>query len=755
MILVEIRPRGGKKQTIAVHPGVTVLRGLDPAARRTWATDLARALRGETSASLDVEVEVDGKKRPLSSDLVRELGLGDAASAVTVFAVDLPGAKPASAPAATPSDTPPAAAAAGEPGGDPVALEADLTAAEANVARLTAELAEAERAAASAADERISAGRGVPKDTAATVTAAEARLEAARAAAAAARRQLDAAEAAARSASEAASSKDTEGRDRLRQLQAERDRLEAARSELLGRMVENGDPGDPKPVEEALAALRRLRSVKPKPSPKAIELADRWAAAGAELKALPQPPQPPEWLVIPALAALQEARDALAIAEAGTSAPPVDPAKIEALDRAHREVLEAEQRTMKKGSRLNRRRLDAAHEAEQTALAALGVSTYGEYLQRIAPTLEDPSSGEDRVAAARAALADAEAVWEELHGGEASPEWTAAKERQAAVRTEALAMLDRDVEDDELEDALRSHLETVVDSDWAEQALLTALRGAGAAPAPGADVEAAAEQWLADAPALAEARQALEAELSELDGKLAAVEEQLAEHKADTFFGDDEPAAAAAGKGGGGGDGPLVALRRSAEEADAAEADAERSLRDAREAHAAAEAGQGKLAQLEAAADARRAEVDRVRKALEEATSARDAARSRATSAAEAATPRSASTKEAKPAPSKATGNAGNASNGRVDLSAVVGMEAEAYLLARVASLRGAPGGPLPLVIDGEAVAGLSEGAGRRVFRLLGRLAGTMQLVVLGDDGEIATWAEGLGDRAAVRDVAR
>jgi hypothetical protein len=101
------------------------------------------------------------------------------------------------------------------------------------------------------------------------------------------------------------------------------------------------------------------------------------------------------------------------------------------------------------------------------------------------------------------------------------------------------------------------------------------------------------------------------------------------------------------------------------------------------------------------------------------------------------------------PAPAKAAGN------GTVDLSAVVGMEAEAYLLARVASLRGAPGGPLPLVLDGEAVAGLPEAAGRRVYRLLGRLAGSMQVVVLGDDDAISTWAEGLGDRAAVRQVAR
>jgi hypothetical protein len=71
-----------------------------------------------------------------------------------------------------------------------------------------------------------------------------------------------------------------------------------------------------------------------------------------------------------------------------------------------------------------------------------------------------------------------------------------------------------------------------------------------------------------------------------------------------------------------------------------------------------------------------------------------------------------------------------------------------------VASLRGAAGGGLPLVLDGEAVAGLSDGAGRRVFRLLGRLGASMQVVVLGDDDKIATWAEGLGDQAAVRQAA-
>lgn len=754
MILVEIRPRGGAKQAIAVHPAVTVLRGLDPAARRTWATDLARVLKGETSASLDVEVEIDGRRQVLTPELVQQLGLGDAAAAVTVFAVDLPGAKATGGESAATAD---GTATSAEPVAattDVAELEAAVSEADARVRDVQVRLAAAERSATSASDELLAAGRHRDRGADADVRAAEARLETARAAAASARRELETAENVERTASAEASARWTEASNRVAQLQSELASLESERVSTLARMVGSGSPGDPRQVEEALAGLRRLRSVKPKPSPKAQELADRWANVLEQLGTLPQPPQPPEWLVTPALAALHEARAAVAEATSGLRPEEVDTEQVEALDRAHREVLEAEQRAMKKGSRLNRRRLDAAHEAEQAALGALGVKSYGEYLQRIAPALEGDGSSEDRLAIAQAALTDAEAVWEELHGGQASPEWTAVKEQQAEVRTEALAVLGRDVEDHELEDQLRNQLESVVDTEWAEQALATALRQAGAVAAPGGDLEAAAEAWLVDAPSLLAARQALETELSELDGRLAAVEEQLAEVQADVFFGDEPPTEET--KGGSGGAGteagkshPSEALRLAATEADGAEAEAEAALAVARRRQDANEQGEGRLRELEAAADAKRNEVDRLRAELAEAEAARATTRATVTAAAAAAaaatSPKAGKTAE----PARAAAAAPAA-----DLSGVVGMEAEAYLLARVASLRGAAGGPLPLVLDGDAVAGLSDGAGRRVFRLLGRLAGSMQIVVLGDDARIATWAEGLGDQAAVRQAA-
>jgi hypothetical protein len=719
VILVEIRPRGGrKKTTVAVHPRVTVLRGLDAAARRTWATDLGRALQGGTTASLDVEVEIGGRREVLTPQVAAELGLDNAGCEVTVFAVDLPGARPIEAPAPMPVVVE----------DDPETEKAETVHAEAAARADTAE-----RAASDAAAERAAVAASIDREAAAAVPRHEAAVEAARGATERARRALADVETRIRRVQEEWSADRAELRARSERLESERAKLEAARAELVVRMVETGDPGDPKPVEEALSGLRRLRSVKPKPSTRGIELADAWVEARQRLAALPAPPQPPEWLVTPALEALQEAREALAAAERGGEQLDVDPSDVEALERAHREVLETEQRAMKKGSRTNRRRLDSAHAVEQAALRVLGATSYGDYLQRIAPNIGGPStSNEDRLAAARAAVADAEAVWEELHGGQASPEWTEAKQQQAAVRNEALALIGSEVDDSELEDRLRTHLETVVDTGWAEQALSTALHRAGVVGLDDeADIEIEADRWLAGAPPAREARATLERELEELDTRLAVVEEQLTEQRANAPAGDDDDEEPTPNSIDG--SATLPELRAAVATAERAEDDAEAGLEAARARVVASDEAQTRLAALERAAAERGREADERRAEVTAAESALAARR------------------DARESPS--AGRAG--ANGSVDLSGVVGMEAEAYLLARVAALRGAAGGPLPLVLDAGVLDGLSERASKRVFRLLGRLADSMQLVVLGDDGEIANWAKGLGDRAAVRSVAR
>jgi hypothetical protein len=82
-------------------------------------------------------------------------------------------------------------------------------------------------------------------------------------------------------------------------------------------------------------------------------------------------------------------------------------------------------------------------------------------------------------------------------------------------------------------------------------------------------------------------------------------------------------------------------------------------------------------------------------------------------------------------------------------------MEAQVYVVARLAALRGAPGGPLPFVLDAQVADGLAPAAAKRLLGLLERVAPTMQVLVLGDEGPIATWANDLGDQAAVRALAR
>lgn len=730
MIVGVIRIDGGDAVEL-LHPGVTHVQGLDAGARRAWADALTRALSGNDTGAfpieVEVEVELEGRRQPLTAALAKSLAVGDAARSVVVVAADLPGATPKPEPLV----------AVATPAADDLAgLEAEVATAEARVAQLRNERAAADRSATEAVDAFMTANRRVDKDADTALGKAEERHATAVAALADAKQALADAEVAARSHADTERS----SRDQLSALRAERTRLETDRTGLVARMVAVGDPGDPAPVEAALAALRRLRQVKPKPSTQAVALADRWSEAVARLGALPQPPQPPEWLVIPALAALHEAKDAVAATKANAEPVKIDPAKIEALDRAHREVLEAEQRSMRKGSRMHRRRLDAAHAAEQEALASLGVRSYGEYLQRMAPGA-DPGGGPDRLAAAEAGLADAEAVWEELHGGQASPEWTEAKEAQASIRLEAHALLGRDVDDRQLEAELRSHVEAVVETGWAEQELSTALQQAGVATDAGDDLEVAADRWLAESPGSREERAVLAEQLDGLDTRLATVEAELAESQSDAFFGQSETGESA----GAGNDDVLRRLTDAVASAERHVLEAERAVATAREGLAASDHEQGRIAGLEADADARRRAVDELAAQLHDA---------------EADLERVRSTSEPRPDPGKSGDSGpsvvaeGSAEPG-FDLSAVVGMEAEAYLLARVAALRGASAGPLPLVVDVDAVAGLSDGAARRVLRLLGRLSSSMQIVVLGDDDKVATWAEGLGDQAAVRAVAR
>lgn len=680
-----------------------------------------------------------------------------------------PGSSSSAGGSAATSSAAPAGSTAVDVAGAAVAATRAVADAERAVADARAALAAAEETNRAAQQRLAEASVPVDEESAEAIAQAEARLEIAQAGAASARRSLeDARSAASKTAADrraAAGKAEADHQAQLEALAAEQADVAADRRTLTARIAELGPAPEPKPVEEALAGLRRLRDAKPQPSPHAISLADRWVKVRARLAELPAPPAPPDWLVIPAMAALNEARAAVAEAESAKVTRP-DPAKVDALEAAHRSVLEAEQRTMTKASRANRKRLEQVQAIEREALTAIGATTYGDYLQRIAT---GASGADARIDAARAALSDAEAVWEELHGGAVSPEYTEAKGEEASVRAEALSLLGVDeVDDDELEGRLRGHLETVVDTSWASDSLAKALRAQRVEP--GDDVEADAAAFLASVPAKLAEREALDRELLSLDERLRAIDIETEERKADSFFGADPAAASAAtsgstkaGDAGAGDDaagvgareadaaGSLDELAAALEEAERAEAEASAALTDLRRRLEEQEDAHRLAVDAGEADEDHGAEVERARLALVDAEQALEAAMTAASAASAAADEAQAA---AAAASSEATEvGAGGRTAGRPSSPEVSdgsssdgGIARGAWLLARLGSLAGAPANT-PVVIDGRVA--VASGA----TKLLERVAQTRQVVVLGDDAALLGWAAGLGDRAIVRTI--
>jgi hypothetical protein len=615
------------------------------------------------------------------------------------------------------------------PDGALAEAEAAVASAEAAVSDARAALDTAERAYTAAQDTLLEANRAVDKDARDTLNAAESRLEVAQAGAAAARRVLVQAREAREQELAADRDRNAQERAEVAKLREEGDALEAKRAELLERLGATPVSPDPATVQEALVGLRRLLQVKPRRSARGEELANRWVEVAARLAELPSPPAPPEWLVTPAMAALHEARAALAAAEAASSQP-VDVVKVDAVERAHREVLEAEQRVMRKGSRGNRKRLAQAHEAEQAALLALGVSSYGEFLQQSAPGGDPGQSNEQRVEMARAALADAEAVWEELHGGQASPEYTAAKSEQAELRTEALALLAADVADDDLEERLRSHQETVVDTEWALQQLRGALEAQGVAA--GDDVEEAAEEWLRQVPEMVAARKELDDELGAVDARLGEIEAALSEFASHAFFGGDDRATDADEVSEGDAD-RFADLAAALKEAEAVESEAVEALAEARRRSTASDEHEQMASARETDAGTAKVAVETARQRFDEASAALEAARAASAEAAADA---------ARAAEAAAASTSANA------LTAAP-IASEAWLLARLVAARAQGDEGVPVVVDARVVAAVAT----RALQLLERVAGRGQVVVLGDEGGVVDWAQKLGDRAAIRTI--
>lgn len=550
--------------------------------------------------------------------------------------------------------------------------------------------------------------------TADDVAAAEGRLAAARAALDSAGEELAAAalEAEQETATARAAFEEqaADRRRRVEELEERRAGLVARRAELEPVLAEP-DPPDTTGVEEALRAFDEHAASAAEPSPEGAALAGRWADAQRRLDEAPGA-DPPAWLLVPAEEALQRAREALRLAEEGAGKAALDPAASERVEEAHRRVLEAEQRLMDRPGMLSKRKVDGALEAEREALSAIGVKSYNEYLQIVASAGNDEA--EQRVSAARAAVADAEAVWEELHRPLPTPERTAIEAELASLRNEAVSLLGREVDDDDIADTLR-RASSGTDGSAAIGAVAEALQAVGVEP--GEDPVGTARAFVREASASSRRRQDAQTGMSATAREAAWVEKTAGELAADLESEEPQPSAEVSAR--------LAEARERSEVASDEVLAAERDLELVRERVALSASADDAVA----AADARLSEATVTRERAEA-----ELRRLEDEAAREVETP-----------------------SGPVevaDLRNVVPLEAEIYVLARLAALRGGSAGEPAAVVVEDGFGGLPEDARRRLLDLLARASGVVQVVAVSDDHEMVAWAEGLGaDSAAVATV--
>ena len=413
-----------------LHPGLTVVTGLGPVGRARVLDAVASVLAGQCEDVSGV-IEAEGAEFDIEPDLCEMLGLSGHGTDVVLRA--------------------------GEPATDVERWEvrlrevsdrrtALLGARRAEVADELAALArEAEEALAAdpryanlterlaAIDEERAAVRAAPE----RVSELEAELEALG-------RRLDVV-VAERDAIETRLTDDS-WIDDDSDLDREAEDLAARRAALL----EDGEMGtdlleslgleQASPVEAALEAFRFLRSWTPEELPEAIAIADRLASL-AERRASAPKAGVPEWLRTQTIQQLEEARAAVAAAEQLQTVPTVDPNRAAALEEAHAAVDEAEDQASRRfGGMLAKRRLANAREAEAAILKELGFSSYAEFLMGQAGGAGADPDADRRLAEAKAALADADAVWDEIQG-HTDFAWPGTDAEEDGLRTQAATLL--------------------------------------------------------------------------------------------------------------------------------------------------------------------------------------------------------------------------------------------------------------------------------------------------------------------------
>ncbi|GAC1531548.1 MAG: hypothetical protein NVS3B12_07760 [Acidimicrobiales bacterium] len=248
----------------------------------------------------------------------------------------------------------------------------------------------------------------------------------------------------------------------------------------------------------------------------------------------------PSWLVEAARTGLEEARIELARAEEMYRPMRVSPEDAAALEAAHTAIDEAESKAEKRfGGALARRRLEKATADERELLVRLGLPSYTAFVLRTMPMAND-SEAAVHLEVARRAMADAEAVWEELHQGSTTVDAADTEEAEARALARAAAILGpqamgrADTSNPSatlrsVRDLLAGALASVTARSQPEHDLAAIMEGIAGLETDGSDVLADAMTWLEFHDVDGRRRTALYAEMVEIADDLEHAQQSIDE----------------------------------------------------------------------------------------------------------------------------------------------------------------------------------------------------------------------------------
>jgi|GEM_PF-1347654 len=710
MRLLQLNPNGSEENALDLHPMLTVVTGLSPAARESL-LDIVTALPKGIAPSMHGLVECHGIFLDLDAPSLALLDLSDANVDVRLRPEDI----------RTVLDK----AAVGAVAVDRLALqETPVTAEEILESSAPGVHPELDHARAQQADAREALS--ILRDA---VDRAMVELEGA----SSKRRRSEAALLAAKGAT---------GRPGLRLVGDDQVASEVQRARILEEIaefeeaIERATRGvaqlkglDVRPLQVLLEAIQNPEPVEYVTSDRARQLADEFEALQARVESLEASVSVQGLKPSDVMTRLEQARGEVKSAERAMQKPNLSNDDVAELETAHEAVLEAERKASGGiGKRAAQKRYEDALEAERTILDRVGFPTWSAYVMGAGLMSIDPVA-EERLNRAKFDMEEAETLWAQVTVAlEDTPEHHEVLDQIEGVYLEAVDLLGGDQEGQDIAAALRELkvAKREVTMDELVYALAYQLKEVGIdlGPVPLLDVTVqVAEVFLEEAAGVQPRIAELQEERTVLEQRLAVAERELIDV-------DAEPASdEAAVIGSAVGDGELAALAEAL-------AVTEEDERDMFEFVEAREALMDAAIQMESVATGRVKKVG-----TDVARTVNEKRASDPLAAFDSLSPFDESSRQL------------TSDISFDDVSGVdVGREAvEFYLLARLAALRSVSyGGSVPMVVD-DALVGIEAGDLERLLDRLDKMADAVQVIYLTDDPVVIRWAERRGfERAAV-----